>query len=102
MKRFYVGLSVFIAAALPAASAQAESRGEQIFRQKCAMCHVVKGKGGQIGPELTKMASGTRKIDLKAQLESPKKLNPTTTMPSFRTLPKNDMDALLAYLKTLK
>jgi putative heme-binding domain-containing protein len=36
--------------------------GEQIFRGKgeCANCHVVKGKGGLVGPDLTNLA-GTRK-----------------------------------------
>jgi len=82
--------------------AQAEDKGEQIFNQKCAMCHVVKGKGGAIGPELTKVASRMNEGDLKAQLENPKKKRATSSMPSFRTLSKPDMDALLGYLKTLK
>jgi len=100
MKRSYVVLTVVTAVALMTAAARAESKGEQIFKQKCAMCHVVNGKGGNIGPELTKI--GSKAIDLKSQLETPKKKNPSTSMPSFKSLPKADMDALLAYLKTLK
>jgi len=84
------------------ATARAASKGEQIFSQKCAMCHVVKGKGGAIGPELTKVASRMKEGDLRAQLENPKKKNPASSMPAFNTLPKADMDALLGYLKTLK
>jgi mono/diheme cytochrome c family protein len=83
-------------------SAQAESKGEQLFNQKCAMCHVVKGKGGAIGPELTKVASRLKEGDIKAQLENPKKKNASSSMPAFKTLSKPDMDALLGYLKTLK
>jgi cytochrome c2 len=98
-------VSLFVAFAalmLVTMAAQAESKGEQLFNQKCAMCHLVKGKGGAIGPELTKVASRLKEGDLKSQLENPKKRNASTSMPSFKTLSKPDMDALLGYLKTLK
>ena len=38
------------------------ARGEQIFwgKGECGTCHVVKGKGGLVGPDLTNLA-GTRK-----------------------------------------
>jgi mono/diheme cytochrome c family protein len=99
--------AVYVFAALAAfmlltVAAQAASKGEQLFNQKCAMCHVVKGKGGAIGPELTAVASRLKEGELKGQLENPKKKNATSSMPSFKTLSKPDMDALLGYLKTLK
>lgn len=102
MKRVYLVLGVFAVVALMTVAAQAEGKGEQIFKQKCVMCHIVKGKGGAIGPELTKISSGMKEKDIKSQLENPKKQNPSSSMPSFKTLPKADMDALLGYLKTLK
>ncbi len=102
MKRVYVLFAAFAAVVLTSIAAQAESKGEQIFKQKCTMCHVVKGKGGTIGPDLTKIAATMKDSDLKIQLENPKKKNPSSSMPSFKTLPKTDMDALLGYLKTLK
>jgi cytochrome c2 len=102
MKRSYVVLAMFAAVALMAVAAQAEIKGDQIFKQKCAMCHAVSGKGGKIGPELTKIASSMKETEIKAKLENPKKQNPSSSMPSFKTLPKADMDALLGYLKTLK
>jgi cytochrome c2 len=97
-----VRTAVAAALLLISVSAQAGSKGEQIFSQKCTMCHVVKGKGGSIGPELTKVASRMSVADIKVQLENPKKKNPSSAMPTFRTLPKADMEALLEYLKTLK
>ncbi|MEI6702559.1 MAG: cytochrome c [Deltaproteobacteria bacterium] len=100
MKRSYVVFTVCAAVALMTVAAQAESKGEQIFKQKCAMCHVVNGKGGKIGPELTKI--GSKAIDVKSQLETPKKKNPANSMHSFKSLPKADLDALLEYLKALK
>lgn len=102
MKRAIVVTALFSVVTLMVAAAQAENKGEQIFKEKCTMCHIVKGKGGAIGPELTKIASSMKEKDIKAQLENPKKQNPSTSMPSFKTLPKADMDALLGYLKTLK
>ena len=94
--------AAFAATMLLTVSAQAENKGEQIFKQKCAMCHVVNGKGGTIGPELTTVASRLKEADLKSQLESPKKKNASSLMPSFRTLTKPDLEAVLGYLKTLK
>ncbi|MBI2353707.1 MAG: cytochrome c [Deltaproteobacteria bacterium] len=102
MKRAISVVAAFAALVLVTAAAQAADKGEQVFKEKCAMCHVVKGKGGKIGPELTKVATKLKDKELIAQLENPKKLNPSSTMPSFKTLPKADMDALLKYLKTLK
>lgn len=97
-----VSAVLVVAAMFVTKVAHAESRGEQLFNQKCAMCHLVRGKGGAIGPELTKVASRLKEGDLKAQLENPKKKNASSLMPSFRTLSKPDMDALLGYLKTLR
>jgi len=102
MKQSCVVLAVLAAVALMAAESGAEGKGEQIFKQKCTMCHVVKGAGGKIGPDLTKIAAGMKENDIKLQLENPKKKNPSSSMPSFKTLPKADMDALLEYMKTLK
>jgi len=102
MKRAVTVIAAFAAVALVTVAAQAENKGEQIFKQKCAMCHLVKGQGGKIGPDLSKIAATMKEMDLKAQLENPKKANPSSSMPSFKTLPKADMDALMGYLKTLK
>jgi len=95
-------IAAFAAVAFVTVAAQAGSKGEQIFMQKCAMCHIVNGKGGSIGPDLSKVAARMKETALKAQLENPKKKNPSTSMPSFKALAKGDMNALLGYLKTLK
>ncbi len=102
MKRSCLVIAVFAALALMTASAQADGRGGNIFRQKCTMCHVVNGKGGQIGPDLSRIAAAMKDTDIKLKLENPRKRNPSSSMPSFKSLPKADMDALLEYLKTLK
>jgi cbb3-type cytochrome oxidase cytochrome c subunit len=40
--------------------------------------------------------------DLRVQLENPRKKNASSSMPSYKTLSKPDMDAVLAFLRTLK
>jgi mono/diheme cytochrome c family protein len=102
MKRTVSVIVAFAAVMFVTISAQAESKGEQLFNQKCAMCHVVKGKGGAIGPELTNVAARMKVTDLRVQLENPKKKNATSSMPSYKTLSKPDMDAMLVFLRTLK
>lgn len=102
MTRAVAIIVVFAAVAFVTVAAQADSKGEQIFKQKCAMCHIVNGNGGIIGPDLTKVAARLKEGSLKIQLENPKKKNPSSSMPSFKTLAKADMDALMGYLKTLK
>ncbi len=102
MKRMIVVIAAFAIVALITVAAQAESKGGQIFAQKCAMCHAVNGKGGAVGPDLSKVSAKMKEKDIKAKLENPKKTNPNSSMPSFKALPKADMTALLGYLKTLK
>lgn len=97
-----LSLSVLGISALLSTAAFAESAGEKVFNQKCAMCHKVKGKGGAIGPDLSKISSKMAEPKLREKLINPKKSNPGTSMPSFATLPQNDMSALLTYLKGLK
>ena len=100
MKQVFMMIAVCASLAL-AAAAQAGT-GEQTFKEKCTMCHTVKGQGGKIGPELTKIGAKMKDKDLLEKLKDPKKTNPSSTMPSFKTLPKADMDGLVGYLKTLK
>ena len=102
MKRVVAVIAAFVVVALLTVAAQAQENGERIFRQKCAMCHIVKGVGGKIGPELSKVAVRMNEMSLKAKLDAPKTSNPSSTMPSFRTLPNGEMTALLTYLKTLR
>jgi len=102
MKRAFAIVAAFAAVAFLTISAQAETSGEQIFRHKCTMCHMVKGKGGQYGPDLTRVSARLSDRAIREKLERPKKGNPASRMPSFRTLPAEDMDALMAHIRTLR
>lgn len=82
--------------------AWADMPGEKLFNRKCTMCHVFRGRGGAIGPDLSKVAARMTDAQLQAKVAYPKKFHPGTSMPSFATLEAGEMQALISYLKTLK
>ncbi|CAH2030418.1 c-type cytochrome [Trichlorobacter ammonificans] len=100
--KYALSLSVLGLSVMLSNAAFAESAGEKLFNQKCAMCHKVKGKGGAIGPDLSKVGGKLAEAQLREKLANPKKSNPGSSMPAFATLPKGDMDALVGFLKGLK
>jgi mono/diheme cytochrome c family protein len=101
-------LIVGAALAAPAvASAQAD-KGAQVFAaQKCSMCHAVAGKGNAKGP-LDGVGAKYSAADLKEWIVNAKVMMEKTKatrkppMRDFSTLPAADVDALVAYLRTLK
>ena len=91
----------------PVASAQDAKRGEQLFtEQKCSLCHSIAGKGNAKGP-LDGVGSKLAADDIRAWLVDAKSMTAKTKatrkpeMKAF-TLPKDDVDALVAYLSGLK
>lgn len=82
--------------------------GEKVFAaQKCIICHSVAGKGNKNGV-LDGVGTKLSAADMRAWIVSPaemgKKQNATRKPPmkSFASLPAADVDALVAYLQTLK
>lgn len=102
-----VALALMIA--LPAiAAGQDAAAGRKVFEaQKCSLCHSVAGKGNPKGP-LEGVAKKFTAADLKLWITQPaemsKKHDATRKPPmkSFASLPAADVDALVAYLQTLK
>ena len=85
----------------------AAARGEAVFaEQKCSMCHSIADKGNKKGP-LDSVGSTLSEADLRAWITDSKGMTAKTKatrkpeMKAF-SLPKNDVDALVAYLQTLK
>gem|GEM_PF-768607 len=78
--------------------------GRKIFQSRpCLGCHTVDGKGGSVGPDLSDEGAKGRSLDwLKAQVRDPKSHDPNTVMPSFKSLSPHQVDALAAYLDSLK
>jgi len=83
------------------------TKGQQLFTdQKCTLCHSIGAKGNKKGP-LDGVASKLSADEIRAWITDAKamiaKTKPTRKpeMKAF-TLPKEDVDALVAYLVTLK
>lgn len=84
------------------------AKGEAVFvAQKCSLCHAVSGKGnknGALDGVGTKLSAAELREWIVNSTEMTKKHNATRKPPmkSFASLAKEDVDALVAYLQTLK
>jgi mono/diheme cytochrome c family protein len=94
-------------AATAAAQDPKVAKGQQLFTdQKCTLCHSVGDKGNKKGP-LDDVASKVKPDDIRLWLTDTKAMyakSGSTRKPEMKvyTLPKDDVDALVAYLSTLK
>lgn len=91
-----------------AAAAQSAADGQKVYAaQKCMVCHSIAGKGNAKGP-LDDVASKYTAAELRQWIVNAKemtvkhKATRTPAMKDFSTLPAKDVDALVAYLATLK
>ncbi|MES2609181.1 MAG: cytochrome c oxidase subunit II [Pseudomonadota bacterium] len=100
--------------AVVSSSAVSLQAGRAVFeRQKCAVCHTVRGvaEGSKLGPDLTHVgsrlfiASGTLKngpLEMKRWLAQVHEVKPGARMPSYARLSEGDLDALAQWLGALK
>jgi putative heme-binding domain-containing protein len=54
-----------VTAATPAGDA---ANGERVFRANCSSCHMVNGRGGQLGPDLSRIGSARPRAALMSKL----------------------------------
>jgi len=111
MKRVLIGIvSVVVVAAFAApASAQDTAKGAKVYAdQKCQMCHSIAGKGSAKGP-LDDVGSKLKAEEIREWIVDPVGMTAKTKAPrkpampaKYKTLPKEDLDALVAYLASLK
>jgi len=103
---------VMIAAAPSAAAAQngdLVKRGEQVYAaQKCQVCHAISGKGGKAG-SLDGVGAKLSADDIRrwithpAEMTAKSKSTAKPPMPAkWTNLPAADVDALVAYMQSLK
>jgi len=102
-----------MAAPARAPSAAAERTGAQAFQaDACASCHAIRGTSARavVGPDLTHLATRTtlaaltipnRRRDLADWLVDPQHVKPGNRMPVLN-LGHNDVEALVAYLESLR
>jgi mono/diheme cytochrome c family protein len=80
-----------------------EPRGALLFeRERCNECHMINGKGGGVGPDLTYVGRRRSRDYIISQVKNPKAHNPDSVMPSFAHLPEQDLRDLADYLSSLK
>lgn len=90
-----------------AADEAAVKKGMQVFvDQKCVLCHSIADKGNKKGP-LDDVASRLSSDDIRHWIVNSKEMTEktkATRKPAMKmfNLPEEDVDALVAYLETLK
>lgn len=91
------------------AGAQDAAKGAQVYAdQKCSMCHAIAGKGNAKGA-LDDVGSKLKPEDIRQWIVNPTEMSAKAKadrkppMPNkFASLPKADLDNLVAYLSSLK
>jgi len=108
MFRLIAGLTLCLGMAATAAAQDAKvARGEKVYaEQKCALCHSIGDKGNKKGP-LDGVASKLKAEQIHEWIADAKGMTTKTKAlrkPEMKayTLPKDDLEALVAYLMTLK
>jgi mono/diheme cytochrome c family protein len=98
---------MFWAVTSSAQDAQVE-RGMKVYaEQKCSVCHAVAGKGNAKGP-LDDVGSRLSADEIRAWIVTPAEMTKKTKaerkppMRAYPNLPKEDQDALVAYMLSLK
>ncbi len=78
-------------------------KGIQVYEEQgCAACHTIRGSGGAAGPNLSKVGRRRDVNWLKNFITDPTTVDPNTEMPAYDYLSPEELEALVAYLKTLK
>lgn len=104
-----VGISFLSVAAVSAQDPKQVETGKQLFSSKqCVKCHQIEGRGNKAN-KLDGVASKVNAADMRKWLTNPKDMEatldhkPKITMSSKKVpLSSSEVDALIAYLQTLK
>jgi len=108
MRGFVLTLGLCIGVATVAAAQDAKvAKGQQVFTdQKCSLCHSIAGKGNAKG-SLDDVGAKLKADEIRSWITDAKGMTAktkATRKPEMKayTLPKDDVDALVAYLSSLK
>jgi len=108
MRVLICGLVMCLGAAASAAAQDAKvANGEKLYAdQKCGLCHAVGEKGNKKGP-LDGVGAKLSNDELRQWIVDAKGMTAKTNAPrkpemKNYALPKDDVDALVAYMATLK
>lgn len=109
---YRVVLALFIGLGFAASAAAQDKatidKGMKLYaEQKCSMCHSIEGKGNPKGA-LDGVGSKLSAADIREWIVNPKAMTEKTKatrkpdMRAYPDLPKADLDALVAYMVSLK
>lgn len=107
MRAVMLTLVMCVGVAASAAAQDAKAKGQQLFTdQKCTLCHAIGDKGNKKGP-LDDVGSKLSSAEIREWITDAKGMTAkmkTTRKPEMKaySLPKEDVDALVAYLSSLK
>jgi mono/diheme cytochrome c family protein len=91
-----------VAAAQAQGTAAQVERGKAVYKeQNCATCHAIGGVGNKRSP-LDGVGTKLNEDTIRKWIVSPRDINPTVRKKGFSSLSKADLDALVAYLRTLR
>lgn len=100
-------ISVIVAAPVAAQDAKLVDKGAQLFvEQKCTLCHSIAGQGNKKAPLEAQLAKSSAD-EMRQWIVSAKEMTAKTKaerkpVMKVYTLPKEDVDALVAYLASVK
>lgn len=102
---FLLALEVAGARSAPALPAGQESlvvqQGRKVYQEiNCSYCHSINGVGGNIGPDLSGIASRLDPQQLETYLQNPHAMVPTTLHPKL-LFTEDELGSLAQYLSTL-
>ena len=107
MRSMVIAIGMCLAMGTVAAAQDAKAKGEQVYvAQKCSLCHAIGGKGNAKGP-LDAVGSTLSADEIRGWITDAKGMTAktkATRKPEMKaySLPKDDVDALVAYLSSLK
>jgi mono/diheme cytochrome c family protein len=110
---FVVALTALLVVGTPRVAQSQEAdlikKGQQVYNaQKCSVCHSIAGKGGKQSPldgVGSKLSADEIRQWIVEPIEMAKKANSTKKPPmpkKYDKLPAGDIDALVAYMQSLK
>lgn len=96
--------------AVPAVAQQASTAegAKLLTEKKCTVCHLVNGVGNKKGPVLDGVGAKLSKDDIRAwitnapEMAAKAKIDRKPPMKAYTDFTKEEVDALVAYLATLK
>jgi mono/diheme cytochrome c family protein len=108
MRSIVLGLGIFVIASAAVSAQDATiAKGQQVYAdQKCGLCHSIADKGNKKGP-LDGVGSKLSAADIRMWMTDAKAMTEKTKAPrkpemKSYNLPKADLDALVAYMQSLK